>query len=117
MIFPLLKTWLAPFISSTLGSSSNNKAYKTPGGGFVTIGGGGGASSRNRQGTCNITANVSFGNESEEHIVKGKSDVKMQPIHGDSKQHSLNAIVVSKKVSITTEDFDSKGSAETFQPV
>ena len=41
MIFPLLKNLLAPYLASTLRSSSNNKkSYKTPSGGFVTIGGG-----------------------------------------------------------------------------
>ncbi|CAO2650809.1 Nn.00g091060.m01.CDS01 [Neocucurbitaria sp. VM-36] len=113
MIFPLFKTWLAPFLPSNLRSSSNNnKAYKSPGSGFVTIGGGGGASSRSRQGphsSSHITANMTFDNESQEHIVKGNGDVKLQHVH--------NNIVVSKQVSVTTEDYNSERSAESVQRV
>ncbi|KAF1958356.1 hypothetical protein CC80DRAFT_534123 [Byssothecium circinans] len=122
MIFPLLKTWLAPFLPSTFRSSSNNKAYKKPGSGFVTIGGGGGsASSRNRQGpqsAHHITANMTLDNESEEHIVKGNGDVKMQHMRAaGGPQRSLNTIIVSKQVKITTEDYNSDRSAESFQQV
>jgi hypothetical protein len=98
MIFPLLKTWLLPFLPSSLRSSSN-KTYKTPSG-FVTIGGGGGgAGSRSRQGppsAHHITANMTFDNESEERIVTGDSVIKMHDMHAD-------AIMVSKEVTVTTE--------------
>lgn len=113
MIFPLFKTWLAPFLPSNLRSSSNNnnKAYKSPGSGFVTIGGGG-ASSRNRQGphsSSHITANRTFDNESEEHIFKGNDDMKMQQMHTTGgTQRALNTIVVSKQVRVTTEDYNSR---------
>ena len=122
MIFPLFKTWLAPFLPSNLRSSSNNnKAYKSPGSGFVTIGGGGGASSRSRQGphtSSHITANMTFDNESEEHIVKGNGDMKMQHMHSTGgTQRALNTIVVSKQVRVTTEDYNSERSAESFQRV
>ena len=50
MIFPLFKTWLTPYLPSTLRLSSNNKAYKTPGSGFVTIGGSGEPSKHTRKG-------------------------------------------------------------------
>jgi hypothetical protein len=120
MIFPLLKTWLAPLLPSSLRSSSNNKAYKSPGSGFVTIGGGGGggASSRNRQGprsVSRVTANGTFDNGSEEHIVKGDGDVKMQEIQTqDDTQRLDNAIVVSKQVRITTEERGNEQSAHSF---
>lgn len=102
MIFPLLKTWFAPWIPSTLRSSSNNKAYKSPGsGGFVTIGGGGAShGSRNRKdihSAHHITENMTFDNESEERIVKGNGDMKLQDM-------DPNSIVVSKQVSVTTEE-------------
>lgn len=83
----------------------------------MTIGGGG-ASSRNRQGpssVSNITANMTFDNDSEEHIVKGDDDMKMH--HIGSTQRPSNAIVVSKQVSVTTEDRNSERSAESFQRV
>lgn len=110
MIFPLFKVWLAPFLPSTLRSSSNNKAYKTPGSGFVTIGGGG-ASSHARKTTRNstmISANMTFDNESEERIIKDGSDVKMQHLVATSDtQRRQGAILVSKQVSVTTEEFGS----------
>jgi hypothetical protein len=114
-----MKTWLAPYLPTSLRSSSNNKAYKTPGsGGFVTIGGGGaGNSSRNRNphSAHHISANMTF-NESEERIVKGDGDVKMQDLHANGTPHP-NAIMVSKKVSVTTEDRTSERSVESFSRV
>jgi hypothetical protein len=122
MIFALLKTWLAPFLPSSVRSSNNNKAYKTPESGFVTIGGGSaGASSRNRQAPQSarrITTNMTLGNESEEHSVNGKDDVRLKNMYAaGGRQHLLNAIVVSKQVSIMTEDCSSEGSAESLQQV
>ncbi|KAH7382760.1 hypothetical protein DE146DRAFT_669791 [Phaeosphaeria sp. MPI-PUGE-AT-0046c] len=106
MIFPLFKSWLAPFVPSTFRSSSNNKAYKSPGSGFVSIGGGG-ASSRDRGGLSNhVTANMTYDNESEEHIVKETNIVKMQDLHPvRDTQRSPNGIVVSRQVSVTTEKY------------
>jgi hypothetical protein len=115
MIFPLLKNWLAPYLPSSF-SNSNNKAYKTPGSGFVTIGGGGtgGASARSRQAqsASHISANMTFDNESEEHIVKGEEVVRMAGLHPGRAN-----IVVQKQVSVTTEDRGSDKSAEYFHPV
>jgi hypothetical protein len=119
MIFPLLKNWFAPFLPSSF-SNSNNQAYKTPGSGFVSIGGGrsggtGGASSRNRAGgktTSHISANRTFDNESEEHIVKRDGDVKMTGLHPAGSN-----IVVRQQVSITTEDRRSNESGVYFHPV
>jgi hypothetical protein len=120
MIFPLLKTWLAPFLPTSLRSSSNNKAYKTPGsGGFVTIGGGGaGNSSRNRNphSAHHISANMTF-NESEERIVKGDGDVKLQDLQANHVVQNPNTIMVSKKVSVTTEDRTSERSIDSFSRV
>jgi hypothetical protein len=121
MIFPLIKTWIAPYIPSSMRSSSNNKAYKNPGSGFVTIGGGGGVSSQGRRGpesSRHITANMTFDNESGEHIVKGDDDVRMQVLHTTGvATHPLNTIVVSKQVSVTTEDASSERSAESYKRV
>jgi hypothetical protein len=120
MIFPLLKIWLGPFIPSTLRSSSNNKTYKARGNGFVTIGGGG-ASSRNRQGSQGVrssTIKMTLDNESEEHIVKGNDNIRMQNMRtADGRQPLANAIVVSKQISITTADCSSERSAESFKQV
>ncbi|KAF9697715.1 hypothetical protein EKO04_004516 [Ascochyta lentis] len=120
MIFPLFKTWLAPLLPSTFRSSSNNKAYKTPGSGFVTIGGGG-ASSHTRRGpqsACHISANMTFDNESEEHIIKERNDVKMHHLDTTSgTQRSQTAIVVSKQITVTTENFGSERSVDSLHKV
>lgn len=106
MIFPLFKVWLAPFLPSSFRSNSNNKAYKTPGSGFVTIGGGGASSHARktpRNGTL-VSASMTFGNESEERIIK-ENGVRMQHLNATSgTQGSQGAIVVSKQVSVTTEE-------------
>ncbi|KAF2622925.1 hypothetical protein BU25DRAFT_451779 [Macroventuria anomochaeta] len=112
MIFPLFKVWLAPLLPSTFRSSSN-KAYKTPGSGFVTIGGGGASSHARktpRNGTL-ITANMTFDNESEERIVKESSDIKMQHLNSPAgTQRPQGAIVVSKQVSVTSEELGNEHS-------
>lgn len=110
MIFPLFKTWLTPYLPSTLRLSSNNKAYKTPGSGFVTIEDSGGPSKHTRKGprsACHVSANLTFDNESEEHIVEVKGDgVKMQYLHSVAgAQQPGGAIIVSKQVSVTTEEY------------
>lgn len=90
-----------------------------PGSGFVTIGGGG-ASSHNRPGRSagHNTADMTFDNESEEHIVKKANDVKMQPLHAAAgAQGPQNAIVVSKQVTVTTEEFGNEPNAGSFQRV
>jgi hypothetical protein len=103
MIFPLLKTWILPFLPSNI-RSSTNKNYKTPSG-FVTIGGGGGTS-RSRHGpqsAHHITANMTYDNESEEHIVKGDGVIRMHDMQ--------NAIFVSNEVRITNENRKSEHGA------
>lgn len=108
MIFPLFKSWLYPFLSSTFRSTSNNKAYKLSEGGFVSIGGGG-ASSHNRGGLqSRVTGNNTYDNESEEHIVKAKDNIQMQNMQASrAKQPSpnVNEIMVSQHISVTTEKF------------
>ncbi|CAI6336694.1 unnamed protein product [Periconia digitata] len=120
MIFPLLRNFLAPYIQSSVRSSSNQKAYKNPGSGFVTIGGGGaskGASSRQRSANP-ITANITFDNDSEEHIVKGDEDVKMRNLKSSRSGHSTpNAIVVSQQITVTSEDYNGERDVEPFQRV
>lgn len=105
MIFPLLKTWLQPWLGTVLGSS--RKAYRTPSG-FRTIGGGGpsreGRSRRGPPSANPITANMTF-SESEERIV---ADIKMQKIEVSSmaggNSPPVNGIMVSKEMKVTTED-------------
>jgi hypothetical protein len=96
MIFPLFKTWLRPWFTSAMRSSSQKKTYelRNPtgfrtiggggGGGGGTIGGGGGVSrpsnaySKNRSraghgmaGSSShaVSTNMTFDNDSEEMIV------------------------------------------------
>jgi hypothetical protein len=121
MIFPILKVWLGPYLPSNLWSGSNSKAYKTPRSGFLTIGGGD-ASSRNRHGsqtTAHHTTDIrSLDNDSEEHIFAKSDNLKMHDVpaaHG--KRRLSNAIVVSKQVSITSEDRCNGGSVEPSQHV
>lgn len=108
MIFPLFKSWLYPLLSSTFRSTSNNKAYKLSEGGFVSIGGGG-VSSHNRAGLhSRVTGNMTHDNESEEHIVKDKDNIHLQHMQSSrAKQPSPNAneIMVSQRISVTTEKF------------
>lgn len=116
MIFPLIKVWLQPLLPSTLRSSSNNRACKTPGSGFVTIGGGGASSHANktpRSGT-RISTNMTFDNESEERIFQD-NEVKMQALHSPTEsQRPQGGIIVSRQVSVTTESF---GKDDTFRQV
>jgi hypothetical protein len=103
MIFPLLKTWLAPFLPSTIRSSSNNKAFQTPERGFVTIGGGG-ASGASRPSARHVKTLITFDNESEEHIYKGEDDIKMQNVQTGGGNNQSKSITVKKQVTVTTED-------------
>jgi hypothetical protein len=49
---------------------------------------------------------MTFDNESEEHIIRDGVDVKMQDLHtATGKPPSHGAIVVSKQVSVTTEEY------------
>lgn len=125
MVFPLLKNWLKPWLPSTVNSNSNKKAYRynADGSGFVTIGGGGGggsASNRGRSGpqSRDISANMTFDNESEEHIVKHSSEIKMKPLQtSGGTQRSMNGskdIIVETQVSITTGDVGSQKSGKSF---
>ncbi|KAH7375416.1 hypothetical protein B0T11DRAFT_293106 [Plectosphaerella cucumerina] len=101
MIFPLLKTWLQPWLGTMLGSS--RKAYRTPSG-FRTIGEGGpskdGRSRRGPPSANPITANMTF-SESEERIV---ADIKMQKIGAGFNKLPANGILVSKEMKVTAED-------------
>ncbi len=122
--FPLFKTWFAPLFASRNRSTSGKNAYKKPSNGFVTIGGGGGgSSSRNRGSQKHNQSTVNtmslFTNTSEEHFAKGNDEVMMQHLDPAARntQHSANAIVVSKQVSVTTEDGQSKHSSDSFQRV
>ena len=119
MIFPLLRQWVSPLIPASFGSSKTGKAYKSPSSGFVSIGGGGGAiSSRKGQGLHSAQLATANENESEEHIVKGKEDVQLQYVNtSGGSQYIPNAIVVSREVSVTTEDFASGRRVDPVQRV
>jgi hypothetical protein len=112
MVFPLLKTWLKPWLPSTMNSGSNRIAHKydVHGSGFVTIGGGGASASNcSRPGPQrrDVSRNMTFDNESEEHIVKSGAEIKLQPLQTrGGTQRSLNRkdIVVQTHVSVTRED-------------
>ncbi|PVH99944.1 hypothetical protein DM02DRAFT_728888 [Periconia macrospinosa] len=118
MIFPLLKNWLSPFIQSTIRSSSNNKAYKSPGSGFVTIGGGG-ASNKSKSrpdphSEHDDSGNTTFYNESEENIVKG-DDVQLQNMElASASQRTPNGIMVSKNITVIS-DYDDERNLEPFK--
>lgn len=105
-----------------MNSGSNRIAYKynVHGSGFVTIGGGGAsASNRSRPDPqcCEVSRNMTFDNESEEHIVKSGPEIKMQPLQtSGGRQRLLNGkdIVVQTHVSVTTEDASSQKSGKSF---
>lgn len=114
MISPLLRTWFAPLMPNSRRSS--DEAYNSPGSGFVTIGGGG-ASKGSRQGVrtvSRITANITFDNESEECIILGSQDIKLQSLCSHEKTSS-NAIMVLKEVSVTTQKVNGETSAESVR--
>lgn len=90
MIFPLLKIWLAPLLRTSLHPSRSKKVYRTPDSGFLTIDGGGGrAASRDRQSANHITANMTYDNGSEEHLVGTRGEFNMQ--------HKSTDVVVTKE--------------------
>ena len=70
---------------------------------------------RHPRSACQITGKVTFDNESEEHIIRDGVDVMMQDLHTIAvEQSSHGAIMVSKQVSVTTEEYgDSFRHAET----
>ena len=112
MVFPLLKIWFKPWLPTTMNSNSKGRAYKAHGSGFVTIGGGG-ASTSNRsrpQQSRDASRNMTFDNESEEHIVQSKGDVNLHRLPSASGERVLNKndIMVSTHVSVTRTDADSQ---------
>ena len=116
MVFPLFRTWLAPFFGSVLNSSRKN-SYKDPSG-FRTIGGGGGGASYSRgrgpPSANPITANMTF-NDSEERMVE---EVKMHNMKSSGslqyRNQTTNGIVVSNEVEVTHSD---RRSQNSDQPV
>ncbi|TVY44868.1 hypothetical protein LOCC1_G006275 [Lachnellula occidentalis] len=113
MIFPLLKTWLAPIFGSVL--YSRGTASKHPSG-FQTIGGGDGNTTdagRHRQLTgskSQVASNVSFG-ESEERII---NDVKMQNLTSSAEPAAftdppVKGIMVSSEFQIVDNKISQSG--------
>lgn len=102
MIFPLLKTWLAPIFGSAI--YSRGTASKHPSG-FQTIGGGDGITTeggRRRQLTgskSQVTSNVSFGG-SEERII---NDVKMQNLTSSAESAASTANPPLKGIMVSSE--------------
>lgn len=119
MIFPLVKIWILPLFPSRFRTTSVDKKYKTPSG-FITIGGGG--ASRTPHGiskqssTHHITANMTYDNESEEHIIESDSErgehklKTLQPAR--ARRGSLSGIVIERELKVTMEGNGSEdGSA------
>lgn len=103
MIFPSPKKWIAPFLSSTISSSSSTSQKPLPGSDFETIGGGFGDSSErvvriSRTATHrahNNATELNFDNKSEEHVLNGE-DVRFQYMQGaTSQQQGKDVIVVT----------------------
>lgn len=117
MIFPLLKTWVLPLFPSRFRTTSADKKYKTPSG-FITIGGGGGGSRgiSKQSSTHHITANMTYDNDSEEHIIESDGEHKMKTLHPTrARKGSLNGIVIERELKVTmdasaSEDGRSEGS-------
>ena len=62
-----------------------------------------------------VFTNLTFDNESEEHIIKGE-DLKLQHVQGaTNQQRGKDVIVVTSQVNVKSEDRDSTRSAESFQ--
>lgn len=78
----------------------------------MTIGGDGASSHARgtpRNGTL-ISGNLTFDNETQEHIIRETIDVKMQHLKTtNGPQEPQGVIIVSKQVSVTTEEFGSEG--------
>jgi hypothetical protein len=123
MIFPLLKNWFAPFLSSTIGSSNSKPQKPPPGIDFRTIGGGFGdgglgvarisraAPHRVRRNTTDLT----FDNDSEEHILNGEQ-LRLQQMQGaTSQQQGKDVIVVTGQLNVKSEHRSNAQSKESFQ--
>ncbi|KAL1794561.1 hypothetical protein ACET3X_006377 [Alternaria dauci] len=87
MIFPLLRKWFGPFLSSTIRSSNVDQKKPPPGSGFRTIGGGFGnggergvrVSRTTRHRAHHISTNLTLQNDSEERILN-EEDLKLHNI-------------------------------------
>ena len=122
MIFPLLKNWFAPFLSSTIGSSNSKPQKPPPGSDFRTIGGGFGdggervvrvsraAAHRARNNAIDLT----FDNESEEYILNGE-DVRLRHMQGATSQQQEKNVVVTGQFEVATRDRSNTLSKESFQ--
>ncbi|KAF2445832.1 hypothetical protein P171DRAFT_431224 [Karstenula rhodostoma CBS 690.94] len=119
MVFPLLKIWLKPWLPTTLNSGSNRKVYKAHGSGFVSIGGGGAsATNRSRPGqpSRDASRNMSFDNDSEEHIVRSEAGINLrslQTVGGTQRSLKKNDIMVSTHVTVTRADASSREDASS----
>ncbi|CAN9377223.1 unnamed protein product [Alternaria alternata] len=123
MIFPLLKNWFAPFLSSTIGSSNSKPQKPPPGSDFRTIGGGLGdgglgVARISRVAPHKVRHNITdltFDNESEEHILNGE-DLRLEHIQGaTSQQQGKDVIVVTGQFNVKSEHRSNTQSKESFQ--
>jgi hypothetical protein len=123
MIFPLLKNWFAPFLSSTIGSSNSKPQTPPPGSDFRTIGGGLGdgglgVARISRVAPHKVRHNITdltFDNESEEHILNGE-DLRLEHIQGaTSQQQGKDVIVVTGQFNVKSEHRSNTQSKESFQ--
>ena len=120
MIFPLLKNWFAPFLSSTIGSSNSKPQKPPPGSDFRTIGGGLGdgglgVARISRVAPHKVRHNITdltFDNESEEHILNGE-DLRLEHIQGaTSQQQGKDDIVVTGQFNVKSEHRSNAQSKE-----
>jgi hypothetical protein len=120
MIFPLLRTLLAPIFGKAFASTGKKSSYKSPAA-FQTIGGGPGGSSsygqNYRRHDPHSALNTNFTlNGSEERIVD--NNVKMQDMKTLAVESSVSddnpqdGIIVSNSVEIMREDRGSNHDSE-----
>ena len=117
MVYPLLTIIFGPCIGSFLSSMRSSYKHRDTAHGtksLLSYGENTGYSSKGPR--SNPLTNVTF-SESEERIVKEGGDVRMQDMDAANRAMSPNAIVVSKHVSVTTEDRKSGKSSDGFHQV
>ena len=119
MIFPLIRTMLAPIFGKAFASTQKKSSYKSPAG-FQTIGGGPGGSSSYGQGynrngpSSELTTNFTV-NGSEEHIVDDVKmhDMKTPAVESVSDDNPQDGILVSNSVEVLREN---RGGNHDIEP-
>lgn len=108
MIFPLFKTWLAPWFVSSSQSYKIRSGFNTIGGGSGGSGGGESAGrKRNMRGPPSVNPLTTLSlNNSREQMVASVIPLQELEISGApaAPGHSSNVVYVSKQFDLTTED-------------